>query len=44
VLMAKVHDADLAGRNILVEMSVRVDAEIQDARNELVRLKKVKYV
>jgi cell pole-organizing protein PopZ len=40
VLMAKVHDADLAGRNILVEMSVRVNSEIQDARNELVRIKK----
>ena len=40
VLMAKVHDADLAGRNILVEMLVRVNYEIQDARNELIRLKK----
>jgi len=40
VLMAKVHDADLAGRDILAEMSVSVDSEIQDARNELKSLKK----
>ena len=35
VLMMKVHDADLAGRNILLEMSVHIDSEIRDARNEL---------
>jgi hypothetical protein len=39
VLMAKVHDADLAGRDILAEMSISIDYEIQDARNELARLK-----
>jgi cell pole-organizing protein PopZ len=37
VLMAKVHDADLAGRNILSEMSVQIGSEIQDARNELAK-------
>lgn len=37
VLMMKVHDADLAGRDILLEMSVHIDSEIQDARNELVK-------
>ncbi|MGA2323514.1 MAG: J domain-containing protein [Sedimentisphaerales bacterium] len=40
VLMAKVHDADLAGRDILAEMSISIDYEIQDARNELARLKR----
>jgi len=38
VLMVKVHNADSAGRNILAEMSVCVEAEIQDAQNELARL------
>jgi hypothetical protein len=37
VLMMKVHDADLAGRNILLEMSVHIDSEIQDAQDELVK-------
>jgi len=37
VLMVKVHDADLAGRNILLEMSVQIASEIQDARNELAK-------
>jgi hypothetical protein len=40
VLMVKVHDADLAGRDILAEMLVSIDSEIQDARNELARLKR----
>ena len=40
VLMAKVNDADLAGRDILAEMSISIDAEIQDVRNELARLKR----
>lgn len=40
VLMAKVHDSDLAGRDILAEMSISIDYEIQDARNELARLKR----
>jgi len=35
VLMVKVHDGDLAGRDILVEMSASIDSEIQHARNEL---------
>ena len=39
VLMVKVHDADLIGRDILAEMSASIDSEIQDARNELARLK-----
>lgn len=39
-LMVKVHDADLAGRDILTEMSVFIDSEIEDARNELARLKR----
>jgi len=39
VLMGKVHDADLAGRNILSEMSVSIDYEIQDSRNVLSELK-----
>ena len=39
VLMSKVHDAGAAGRDILAEMSVSIDAEIQAARNELARLK-----
>jgi len=39
VLMGEVHDADLAGRNILSEMSVSIDYEIQDARNALSRPK-----
>ena len=38
VLMDKVHDADLAGRDILAEMSVSIDSEIQDARNELAKI------
>jgi curved DNA-binding protein CbpA len=38
VLMAQVHDADLAGRDILAELSKSIDSEIQDARNELIRL------
>jgi len=38
VLMAKVRDADVAGRDILAEMSNSIDSEIQDARNELGRL------
>jgi hypothetical protein len=37
-LMVKVHGADMVGRNILTEMSVSIDAEIQDARNELAGL------
>ena len=40
VLMAKVLDADLTGRDILAEMSVSIDTEIQDAQNELARLKR----
>lgn len=44
ILMAKVHDADLDGRNILAEMAVCIDSEIQDAQNEYARLKKAKYV
>ncbi|MFH1674855.1 MAG: hypothetical protein ABIF87_15745 [Pseudomonadota bacterium] len=40
VLMDKVHDADLAGRDILAEMSVSIDSEIQDARNELATVKR----
>ena len=40
VLMVKVYDADLAGRDILAEMSVSIDSEIHDARNELARLKR----
>lgn len=39
VLMVKVHEADLAGRDILSEMSVSIDNKIQDARNELSGLK-----
>ena len=39
VLMGKVHDADLTGRNILSEMSVSIDHEIQDAQNILSRPK-----
>jgi hypothetical protein len=39
VLMGKVHDANLTGRDILSEMSVSIDHEIQDARNLLARLK-----
>lgn len=35
MLMDKVHDADLTGRDILAEMSVSIDSEIEDARNEL---------
>jgi len=38
--MDKVDDAELAGRDILAEMSVSIDSEIQDARNELARLKR----
>jgi hypothetical protein len=40
VLMTKVHDADLAARDILAEMSVSIDSEIHDARNELASLKR----
>ena len=40
-LMVKVHGADLVGRNILAEMSVCIDTEIQDARNELAGLNNV---
>lgn len=40
VLMTKVHDADLAGRDILAEMSVSIDSEIHDARNKLASLKR----
>jgi len=40
MLMVKVHDADLTGRDILAEMSVSIDSEIQDAQNELSRLKR----
>jgi hypothetical protein len=35
VLMEKVNDADLAGRDILLEMSVSIDRQIQDAQNIL---------
>jgi len=34
-LMVKVHSADLAGRDILAEMSVSIGFEIQDAKNVL---------
>lgn len=37
ILMGKVHDAELIGRNILSEMSVSIDREIQDAQNVLAR-------
>lgn len=37
MLMVKVHDEDLTGRDILAEMSVSIDSEIQDARNELAK-------
>jgi hypothetical protein len=37
VLMGKVHDADLAGRDILSEMSVSIDYQIKNARNVLSR-------
>ncbi len=40
VLMVKVHDADLAARDILEEMSASIDSEIQNARNELATLKR----
>jgi hypothetical protein len=40
MLMVKVHDDDLAGRDILLEMSVSIDSKIQAARNELKRLKR----
>jgi cell pole-organizing protein PopZ len=40
-LMAKVHSADLAGRDILAEMSAGIDFEIQGARNELAGLNNV---
>lgn len=40
-LMVKVHGADLAGRNILAEMSVGIGFKIQDARNELAGLNNV---
>jgi hypothetical protein len=40
MLMVKVHDADLTGRDILAEMSVSIDSDIQDARTELARLKR----
>jgi hypothetical protein len=40
VLMAKVHSADLVDRDLLKEMSLSIDAKIQNARNELVRQKK----
>ena len=43
VLMVKVRDEDLAGRDILAEMSDLIDSEIQRARDELSRLNKVKY-
>jgi len=43
MLMVKVHDGDLAGRDILAEISASVDSEIQNARNELSRLKRVGY-
>jgi len=39
VLMVKVHNADLAGRDILAEMSVSIEYEIQEARNALAMLK-----
>jgi hypothetical protein len=39
VLMGKVRDANLTGRDILSEMSVSIDYEIQDALNLLRRLK-----
>jgi len=44
VLMLKVHDADLVGRNILAETAVCIDAGIQEARHELASLKKAKHV
>jgi len=40
MLMVKVHDADLTGRDILAEMLGSIDSEIQDAQNELTRLKR----
>ena len=43
ILMVKVHDGDLAGRDIFAEISASVDSEIQNARDELSRLKGVKY-
>jgi hypothetical protein len=43
VLMVKVHNADLAGRDILAEMALSIDYEIQDARNVLAMLKNLKY-
>jgi hypothetical protein len=39
VLMSKVHAADLLNRDILTEMSISIDSQIKDARNELTRLK-----
>jgi hypothetical protein len=39
VLMGKVHDANLTGRDMLSEMSVSIDNKIQDALNVLAKLK-----
>jgi hypothetical protein len=40
-LMVKVHSADLAGRDILAEMSIGIGFEIQDAKNVLATLNNV---
>jgi len=40
-LMVKVHNADLAGRDILAEMSVSIGFEIQNAKNVLASLNNV---
>lgn len=40
-LMKKIHDADIAGRDLLKEMSIYIDAEIKGAKQKLKQIQEV---